>query len=305
MRILTLFLDGIGLGADDPLHNPFAVANTPAMRSLSNGWRWLADTGLQRSQRAIFIPTDARLGVGGRPQSGTGQAALLTGINVPQRIGRHYGPKPDAATREIVTQHSLFKRLRDSGKSARLLTAYPPGLQANWRRGKTLRSSIQLADFAANSEQFGIDDLRDKRALTAEWTTDSWRRHLDMADLPEYGEEAAGRLLARLAQDYDFAFHSHWMSDRVGHRGTLAEGVALLERFDRVLRGLLETWDDEAGLVVITSDHGNMEDLSTRRHTLNAVPTVIVGARRMDFARGYSRLTDFAPACDRMLRHDS
>ena len=305
MRILTLFLDGIGLGADDPQHNPFAVADTPAMRSLCQGRRWLADTGLRHSERAIFIPTDARLGVEGRPQSGTGQAALLTGINVPQRIGRHYGPKPDAATREIVRQHSLFRRLRERGKVARLLTAYPPGLHANWRRGKTLRSSIQLADYAANSEQFGIDDLRDKRALTAEWTTDSWRRHLGMAELPEYGEEAAGRLLARLAQDYDFAFHSHWMTDRVGHRGTLEAGVALLERFDRVLRGLLAAWDDEAGLIVITSDHGNMEDLSTRRHTLNAVPTVVIGARRRDFARAYTRLTDFAPACDRMLRHDS
>ncbi len=304
MRILTLFLDGIGLGADDRQHNPFAIADTPAMWGLSNGRRWLADTGLQHNERAVFIPTDARLGVSGRPQSGTGQAALLTGINVPQRIGRHYGPKPDATTRAIVSEHSLFRRLREMGKSARLLTAYPPGLHANWRRGKTLRSSIQLADFAANGEQLGIDDIRQKRALTAEWTTDSWRRHLGMAELPDYSAEEAGRLLAYLAGNYDFAFHSHWMTDRIGHRGTLEDGVALLEGFDRVLHGLLEAWDDEAGLLVITSDHGNMEDLSTRRHTLNAVPTVVIGARRTDFANGYRRLTDFAPACDRMLRHD-
>ena len=303
MHILTLFLDGIGLGADDRQHNPFAVADTPAMHALSNGRRWLTDTGLQESERAIFIPTDACLDVGGRPQSGSGQAALLTGINVPQRIGRHYGPKPDAATRAIVCQHSLFRRLRDRGKSARLLTAYPPGLQANWRRGKTLRSSIQLADYAANGEQLGLDDIRRRRALTAEWTTDSWRRHLGMDDLPDISEEEAGKLLARLARSYDFAFHSHWLSDRIGHRGALADGVALLERFDRVLQSLLADWDDAAGLLVITSDHGNMEDLSTRRHTLNAVPTVVVGARRAEFAEGYSRLTDFAPACDRMLRH--
>ena len=305
MRILTLFLDGIGLGADDERHNPFAVADTPVMRGLSNGRRWLADTGIQHSQRAIFIPTDARLDVPGRPQSGTGQAALLTGVNAPQRIGRHYGPKPDAATRAIVNEHSLFKRLRERGKSARLLTAYPPRLHANWRRGKTLRSSIQLADYAANGDQFGIDDLRQRRALTAEWTTASWRGHLGLADLPDYGESAAGQLLSRLALDYDFAMHSHWMTDHIGHRGDLAQGVALLERFDRVLGGVLDDWDDHAGLVVITSDHGNMEDLSTRRHTLNPVPTIVIGARRADFARGYRRLTDFAPACDRMLRHDS
>lgn len=303
MRILTLFLDGIGLGADDPLYNPFAVANTPNMHSLSNGLRWLARTGFQQSERALFIPTDARLGVAGRPQSGTGQAALLTGVNVPNLVGRHYGPKPDAATRSIIREHSLFLRLRDGGKSARLLTAYPARLQRDWQRGKTLRSSIQLADFVANGAHFGIDDIRQGRAMTAEWTTESWRRHLQLGDLPDYSPEAAGRLLAELSESYDFAFHSHWMTDRIGHRGTLQLGVDLLQRFDAVLGGLLEAWDDEAGLIVITSDHGNMEDLSTRRHTVNAVPTVLVGSRAADFARGYQDLTDFASACHRMLRH--
>lgn len=305
MRILTLFLDGIGLGADDPLHNPFAVARTPNMHILSNGLRWLARTGPQQSERAIFIPTDARLGVAGRPQSGTGQAALLTGLNVPNMLGRHYGPKPDARTRSIISEHSLFLRLRGSGRTARLLTAYPARLQRDWQRGKTLRSSIQLADFVANGQHFGIDDIRQRRALTAEWTTEGWRRHLQMGDLPDYSSEAAGRLLAKLSCSYDFAFHSHWMTDRIGHRGTLNQGVDLLERFDAVLGGLLEEWDDEAGLIVITSDHGNMEDLSTRRHTLNAVPTVVVGSRAADFAHGYQTLTDFASACERMLRHVS
>ena len=304
MRILTLFLDGIGLGEDDPLHNPFAVANTPNMHSLSNGLRWLARTGIQQSERAVFMPADARLDVAGRPQSGTGQAALLTGVNVPKKLGRHYGPKPDATTRSIISQHSLFLRLRDSGKSARLLTAYPARLQKDWQRGKTLRSSIQLADFVANGAHFGIDDIRRQRALTAEWTTEGWRRHLHLGDLPDYSPADAGRLLAKLSVSYDFAFHSHWMTDRIGHRGTLPQGVDLLERFDAVLGGLLEAWDDAAGLIVITSDHGNMEDMSTRRHTLNAVPTVVVGSRAADFSRGYQRLTDFAPACKRMLLND-
>ena len=303
MRILTLFLDGIGLGADDAQHNPFAVAKTPKLRSLSNGLPWLASTGRQHSERASFIPTDARLGVAGRPQSGTGQAALLTGLNVPEMVGRHYGPKPDATTRSIIRQHSLLLRLRQSGLSARLITAFPARLHKDWQRGKTLRSSIQLADFVANDAQFGLDDIRQLRALTAEWTTEGWRRHLQMGDLPDYSPAEAGRLLAALAGEYDFALHSHWMTDRIGHRGNVPQGVELLERFDAVLGGLLTAWDAEAGLIVITSDHGNMEDLSTRRHTLNAVPTAIYGARAAEFAQGYRSLTDFAPACLRMLRH--
>ena len=301
MRILTLFLDGIGLGEDNPEINPFAAADAPVMRSLANGKRWLQATGWQRSERAIFIPTDARLGVAGRPQSGTGQASLVTGLNAPKLLGRHYGPKPEAATRQLIAERGIFQRLRQRGRSAALLTAYPPGLLANFERGKTLRSSIQQAAFAGNTPHFTLDDVIKRRALTAEWTTESWRRYLGIADLPGYSAREAGQLLARLASQYDFSFHSHWLTDQIGHRGTLARGVAILERFDAVLGGLLDSWDAAAGLIVITSDHGNMEDLSTRRHTLNPVPTVVIGQRAAEFAQGYTCLTDFAPACARML----
>lgn len=301
MRILTLFLDGIGLGADCIETNPFACANTPAMHSLTNGKRWLESTGVQRSARAIFVPTDPRLGVPGRPQSGTGQASLLTGLNVPQRIGRHYGPKPEIETRAIIAERSYFKRVTERGNTARLLTAYPPGLLRNFARGKTLRSSVQQAAFEAGAPHFTVDDLVAGRALTAEWTTHGWKKHLKIGGLPDYSAREAGRRLARLSRKYDFAFHSHWLTDRIGHRGTLERGVAILERFDQVLAGLLEEWGDDDGLIVITSDHGNMEDLGTRRHTLNDVPTVVVGARASEFARGFRSLTDFVPACDRML----
>ena len=301
MRILTLFLDGIGLGEDDPAANPFAIAATPTMHNLANGNRWLAATGFQRSERAVFIPTDPRLGIPGRPQSGTGQASLLTGLNLPQLIGRHYGPKPEAKTRAIIRENSYFKRLTQRGLSARHLTAYPPGLLNDFARGKTLRSSVQQAAFESGAPHFSLDDVIAVRALTAEWTTEAWRRHLKIDSLPDYSPREAGRLLAQLSLSYDFAFHSHWLTDRIGHRGTLARGVEILERFDQVLQGLLDDWRDDEGLIVITSDHGNMEDLSTRRHTINDVPTVVIGKRASAFANGFQSLTDFVPACDRML----
>lgn len=301
MRILTLFLDGIGLGEDNPESNPFAIADTPVMHSLANDNRWLAATGLQCCEQSVLIPTDPRLGVPGRPQSGTGQASLLTGLNVPQLIGRHYGPKPDAMTRQFIVEHSYFKRLTQRGKSARHLTAYPAGLLSDFARGKTLRSSVQQAAYESGAPHFSLDDVIARRALTAEWTTESWRHHLKLDNLPDYSPREAGQRLAQLSRSYDFAFHSHWLTDRIGHRGTLARGVEILERFDQVLLGLLDEWRNDEGLIVITSDHGNMEDLSTRRHTMNDVPTVVIGARAPEFAAGYRSLTDFVPACDRML----
>jgi hypothetical protein len=301
MHILTLFLDGIGLGENDPEKNPFAVAHMPTIQALTNGKRWLADTGQQESDRAIFIPTDPRLGVSGRPQSGTGQAAILTGLNVPQMIGRHYGPKPEAQTRDIITQNSYFKHLTEHGKQARLLTAYPDGLLHDFERGKTLRSSIQQSAYESGHPHFTAEDVMHQRALTAEWTTNAWQKYLKLDNLPQYSAREAGRLLAKISRDYDFAFHSHWFTDRIGHRGPFATGVELLEMFDDVMSGILDEWDDNEGLVVVISDHGNMEDLTVRHHTENDIPTLVIGAQKSQFADNYNALTDFVPACNKLL----
>jgi 2,3-bisphosphoglycerate-independent phosphoglycerate mutase len=71
----------------------------------------------------------------------------------------------------------------------------------------------------------------------------------------------------------------------------------LMESFDGVLGGLVESWDDD-GLILVTSDHGNMEDLSTRRHTDADVPALVIGSKtaRDEFTHHMKALTDIAPA---------
>jgi len=301
MHILFLFLDGIGLGDDDPTVNPFAAADLPTLHRLTNGKRWLRDTGIQRSQRAVFIPTDPRMGVEGRPQSGSNQAAMLTGRNIAAIIGRHYGPKPNEAIRNILTEDNFFMMVRRAGKTAAMLDAYPPRLLQDIERGKTLPSSNQYAAIASGQALFTIEDLRQRRAITAEYTGEAWHKHLKLADTPLYSEYDAGRLLVELSQQYDFAFHSFWMTDFVGHRGSLEQGVELLELFDGVLAGVLDAWDDDEGLVIISSDHGNMEKIGDRRHTENDVPTLIIGNEKDTFAEGFAQLTDFVPRMRRLL----
>ncbi|MCB0133540.1 MAG: hypothetical protein KDD75_00330, partial [Caldilineaceae bacterium] len=85
-RVIVLFLDGVGLGPDDPFVNPLAVDAYPALRELLEGHRPVADTGRLSTAAAELVPTDANLGVAGRPQSATGQAAIVTGINAAQRL---------------------------------------------------------------------------------------------------------------------------------------------------------------------------------------------------------------------------
>jgi hypothetical protein len=301
MHILMIFLDGIGLGEDDPTSNPFAAANTPSLFKLSNNHHWLASTGIQASARALFIPTDPRLGVPGRPQSGSGQAAILTGRNIPQLIGEHYGPKPNKATRDLLEEDNFFKQVLAQGQTAALLEAYPPRWHRGVNSGKSLRSSYQYAAHVAGLPIFGEDELYAGRAFAVDWTGEGWRKQLGYTDSPIYTPHEAGRKLVEVSRDYDFSFFSHWYTDMVGHRGTLEEAVALLQLFDGVMEGVMDTWDDNEGLVIITSDHGNMESIGDRRHTENDVPTVIIGQHRDIFRDNFVSLADYVPHMARLL----
>ncbi|HEX6384619.1 MAG TPA: metalloenzyme, partial [Anaerolineae bacterium] len=63
---------------------------------------------------------------------------------------------------------------------------------------------------------------------------------------------------------------------------------------DAVIGGLLDAWNDEAGLLVITSDHGNIEEKIHRQHTRNPVPTILAGRRHAGLADQIHDLTDIA-----------
>lgn len=294
LRILFLFLDGVGLGSDDPQVNPLAAAKLPTLRRLLGGPGWLAATPRMAHGSALFIPADARLGVAGPPQSATGQATILTGRNISEEIGGHWGPKPDAAISAILKADSLFHQLARAGRTAALLSGYPQGYFEAITRGRRNYSAVPLAATSAGLRLMTEDDLRAGRAFGADFTNAFWRSELGRDDIPVYPPREAGRALAQAARGYDFAFFEHWITDYVGHRGTLADGVALMERFDAVLGGVLEAWDVARDLVIVTSDHGNLEDVSHKRHTLNAVPALFIGAGREQFA-ALDDLTAFAP----------
>ncbi len=310
MRILFLFFDGIGLGDEDPERNPFAAAQAPTLSQLAGGQRWVRGSERRDSGRALFAPTDACMGVEGKPQSATGQAAILTGLNVPRLIGRHYGPKPIPEIAEIVMRESVISRLAACGRSAGLLNAYPSQHLASLRSGKRLLSASQLALHVAGVELRDGHALLEGRALSADFTGQMWWSHAALRDSASQewrarsGDEAppvmtpydAGHKLAALAEEKDFTFFDCWLTDYVGHRGSLTDAVQTVELMDGVLAGLLAAWDDSAGLVVITSDHGNLEDMAERGHTRNLVPTVIFGEARHAFASGLTDLTGFAPA---------
>jgi 2,3-bisphosphoglycerate-independent phosphoglycerate mutase len=298
MNFLFIFLDGVGLGPDDSNTNPFARTQMPVLQQLLDGKRLLGGAAPHEGERATLLALDAGLGVKGVPQSATGQATLLTGINVPVEVGYHYGPKPNPVVAEFLRNGNLFNTFRKAGRQAAFLNAYPPGYFKAIESGRRLYSAIPLAVTSAGIALKNAQDLANGQALSADFTSQGWRENLGFKNISLLGPQAAGERLANLAQKVDFAFFEYWLSDYAGHHQDMEQATQLLETFDGVLQGLIKVWDDARGLVLITSDHGNMEDMSTRRHTQNPVPALVIGAPelRRRFTNNLRDLADVAPA---------
>ncbi len=297
MRVLFIFLDGIGLGENNPETNPFARAKMPNLNKLLEGRSLFKDAAPFQGERATLLAVDPAVGVDGLPQSATGQAILMTGINISAELGYHYGPKPNPEVAAYLKETTLFSRFAKEGKKAALLNAYPPRYFHGIDSGKRLYSSIPLSVVNAGLPLFTQDDFFAGRALSADFTGEGWRTMLGYQDAPVLEPPRAGRTLGTLAKGYDFALFEYWASDYAGHKQEMENAIRLMETFDGVLGGLLETWDGN-GLILVTSDHGNMEDLSTRRHTDANVPALVIGDRpaRLEFTRGMRDLTHIAPA---------
>ncbi len=302
MKLLFLFLDGIGLGADDATRNPFARAEMPRLEALLGGRKLTRSAAPFEGERISLRALDATLGVDGLPQSATGQAVLLTGVNIPQELGYHYGPKPNPETAKYLERGTLFHQTLEADKKTALLNAYPPRYFEGIDSGKRLYSSIPLALTNAAVPLFTHQDYEAGNALSADFTGEGWRAMLGFPDAPLYNPHDAGVKLAQLAQRYDFSFFEYWASDYAGHKQDWESAVHQLEIFDDVLGGLLETWRDEDGLILLASDHGNMEDLSTRKHTAAQVPLLLFGdSMSRSIFQNAAALTDVAPAIARLL----
>jgi hypothetical protein len=302
MRLLFIFLDGVGLGADEPETNPLARAHMPTLSNVLSGRKLLAGAAPAETERATLLSIDANLGVPGLPQSATGQATLLTGVNVAAEIGEHYGPKPNAAVARVISRGSVFSRLAQAGKRAALLNAYPPRYFRAVDSGQRLYSSIPLAVTGAGIRLFDHEDLFAHRALSADLTGEAWISMLGFPGAPVLEPTQTGELMAALAAQYDFSMFEYWSTDYAGHKQDMPWAVRQLETLDLVLAGLLKRVEQDQ-VILLSSDHGNMEDLTTRRHTNAPVPALIIGESiaRRSFAAGLRDLTGIAPAIQNLV----
>ncbi len=300
-RVVLLFLDGVGIGRKDPETNPFFRARLPVLSSLCGGEAPHKPLKHLSTAEAEIVSLNATLGMPGLPQSGTGQAAIFTGVNGAKIFGRHFGPHPPSVLRPIIAEKSIFRRLQSMGKSVAFANAYPQRFFEYAESSARRLTVTTLACRMAGVQLRTASELRRGDALSPDFIRARWPE-LGHPEIDPVTALEAGKHLARISSQFDFTLFEYWLTDHAGHSQKMAFAVEVLERFDEFLSGLLQSINLDASSVMIVSDHGNIEDLSTKSHTRNRVLCIIAGKRRRWLARRLRNLTDVTPSILRFFQ---
>ncbi len=290
-----LFLDGVGLAPATPA-NPLARVPTPALTSLLGGA--LTRERVGEGPELLLAALDARLGMAGLPQSATGQTALFTGVNAPQLLGRHSTGFVGPRLAETIERASLFRSARERGHAATFANAYGHRYRQSLEGGRRRPSVTTLAVLAAGLPLRGVAELARGEAVAWDVERDRFSA-LSGESVPAVPAVEAGRHLAALAGEHRLTVWETFLTDLAGHRRWGVTAAEALSRVDGLLAGVLEAAVPGLTLIV-TSDHGNLEDETTRGHTLNPVPLLVRGPLAERFA-GLSSLLEVTPRILRCL----
>ncbi len=280
MSIIFLFIDGVGLGkASDA--NPFTQSVYRGFSAMTGDQQFTEKATDQTDTNHLFKFVDARLDVEGLPQSGTGQTALFTGKNAPKEIGKHFGPFPHSGIKPFLKEQSLFIKAKQQGYSCNFINAYPDIFFKKARK-RNRWSCTTLMTKSAGISLNTTQEVKEEKALTAELTQWAWRKHLNI-DVPKITPEHAADRLLEQSEEYDLLLHEYYLTDKAGHSQEMEKANHFLDVYDRFLWHLINNKSGET-TIVLCSDHGNVEDLSVKTHTLNAVPLFVYGPGARNFA---------------------
>ncbi len=291
-KVLLLFIDGLGIGTRG-VHNPL-----DQMGAHVAPLNVFQEQQPELSHGGIMVRTDASLGVEGRPQSASGQTTILTGINAPLLLGYHKQGFPNSVLREIIQKHSIFRQLK--------LAGIDPNVFANAYSERFFEtrprwvSATTVAVEAAQMSFCNMTDLRAGQALYHDFTNNLLIEP-GVQDVTRRTPDEAAKILADIVDRHRFTLYEYFITDKVGHQQDFEKARAVLIDLARFVRALLDCLNLKETTFLVTSDHGNIENLHTRNHTLNLVPTLAWGRDSSIVARRVKSLTDITPVVIEIL----
>ncbi len=298
-KVCFVFVDGIGIGPPGP-DNPFSdPENTPFISGLVGG-PMVSGVEVDRND-LLFKPIDACLGVESLPQSATGQTALFTGVNAPKLLGHHVPARPNSKLREVIDRESILKKAKDAGFKVLFANAFGDDYWDRIARLKRGHSASTLTALAAGLPLLSMSDLRQGKAVYWDITHEFAGPLLGRELPPPITPQEAGENLVGLVEEYDLVLFETFLTDLAGHKRLENIPVArILRILDSFLKSVVRNKPESATLV-LSSDHGNLEDLSRKTHTRNPVPLLVVGPGVPCF-REVTDITQVAPAILRTLK---
>ncbi len=289
-----IFIDGVGIGKKDFEYNPFFKYGFKTFEEIFGESPHLEKPYLEKNGAYLF-PCDARLGVAGFPQSGTGQVSIFCGMNAAKFVGKHFGPFPYSTTIPIIAEQNIFKYFKDKNKKAFFANAYPEVFFDYIKSGKTRLSTTSLSCRLTGIKLNAVADVRKGAALTAEITNERWNKKLKY-NLKEIKPATAAKRLLRLAAKNDFTLYEFYLTDHLGHGRIADEFDRIYSNLDNFLYTILSEIASKNISLIICSDHGNFEDLSIKTHTLNPALTITAGKNAKQLAESIKDLTDIKPS---------
>lgn len=282
MKILFLFIDGLGLrvsAKDNPVHAGICPV-------------------LCRLIETQSVAIDACLSTAGLPQSATGQTTMFTGVNAAQHMGRHCEGFPGPTLRKLIEQNNLFMDLTRKGLRCRFADAYMVDSvdDLRVRRFKSVTTVMALTQPESICVQ---DDLLDNQAVAHDITRASLleKGHSVKVIAPQ---QAAEHLL-QVAQANDFTLFEFFLTDLAGHSCNYDHACETLKTLDQFLDAVVKLCRTAGILLILTSDHGNIEEMGVRGHTRNPVPLIAVGPGADEIKANAASLTDIAPRITRLM----
>lgn len=289
MRIILLFVDGLGIGGADSTVNPCVQNGLHRLGCYRKG-----DHLLCPDRNGELIPVDATLDVPGLPQSATGQVTLLTGLNGAKILGRHLYGFPNQKLRDCLRTHSVLRQITDSGRSCDFLNTFRDPffnlpLALKWRLSATTGAAL-----AAGLNFHKPEDIAKSESLYHDITGESL--HEKGFDVPILSIEEAAGVVAHRSRLFDLLLFEYFLTDRAGHTQDLSRAKKEIHKLDHFIDYILSDINLDDTLVIVTSDHGNIEDLSTKSHTRHPVMTRVWGSAKTACSQQLSDLTDVTPA---------
>lgn len=216
------------------------------------------------------FPIDATLGVDGIPQSATGQTALFTGINAAEVLNRHISGFPGSRLCDIISNQNIFDSLIKRNLKVAFANAYVKHSLEELSKMRFKSVTTVMTELALGKVK-SLDDLLNGDAIYHDITRKSLasKESIDMIT-----PEVAAIDLAQIASKHDFILFEYFLTDRAGHKMDEVKLGSVLDDFSRFFTALIDNVGDDIG-VVLSSDHGNCEDISIKQHTLNPVPLFV------------------------------